>query len=1260
MSLASFMAALDEGDDPGVALVDRIVATVADRELATLVEACAVPRRVDATIVGVLRCSPEDVAGNARLLRELCEYPFVKPREGGGFVYHDGVRVPLLARFRDERRAALRELTGRLVVHFEAEHSAARALEEDAARVGRIVQKANFARYRTLAATLETRLLTPLLEALYQHSLLSARSALEFLEAQLASYEDSGRYTVCRVLIGGAREAVAGLEDDGTADSVLEWLAYWDGRLLERTERAVRAERVLAPLASVTQRDLRLRQSALGELGLALRRQFRLRAARATFEAAVSVHEASRDDRANLPFSHLRLAGTLVLLEQPEVAVVQQRKALKLASGPRALVCALTELADAELRCGHRDEALASALRALDLARMQLRDVRSPHLALGEVLSACFAEEDPVLLDTVLAETEALLAGLGDPIPLVRRAIERARLLRLSGQRRRARAALARVETAVGALAAAGVRAEFAYERGALALDEERHSEALEHFALAADAAAGSQRPGLALDAEHQRARVLAAIGRVDEAATALAEVERRWDDCGHEMLAALASAELAALLARSGGDRAAAARGDRGARPGGEHDATSGGDHGATSGGDHDATSGGDHGARSDALIGAASARLAGASLELRVRLLMAKAEHASARGRASAATEYLAEAAALSRRRGRVGDVARFSDASALAARDAFVRSPSVRAADRDNAEAVRCLLAGEATALDTARDHLGAALSRSPAPWYRLNHAYASAHRGDWAEAVAMLTQALDEAPRLRCDALEARLGEFHVARDEALLKAGRYEDAAEAFAGSLAALDRPPQALSRSRCLTGRGDSLRAAGELCAAADAYREAEAAGAPAASLHLGELLAATGDDCAARAAYRRATTAGDDDLAAQAVLRLLDLPREDAAGPLAVPSSDSAAATPLPASCPAATPAAGDRDAAVVHEVGAAGPRAALMLGDRLLAAGRPAAAEVAFRLADPELPEATLRLARLRSDLELYERAERSGRRAVALQAATELGDLLAAKGDAVAAAAAYRRALGRGPAPWAAVKLSRLLVREGRLVEAEQLLRRAVSGARSEPRAAAAATLALADLHAATGRGAIAGRTYRDLLACPDPETAAAAASRLLADEGDGALDSILAAGARVALRLGRRLLDRGDVATAETLLRRAAERPDDLYAPGAALALGDLLGGDTEQGRAAYERALESGNPWVAPEAAVRLRELGSAEAIERALALGGLAALRLGRLLAATGEHATAGPALRRAATEPVFAAEALQALAEIEPEGAL
>ena len=152
MSLASFMAALDEADDPGVALVDRIVATASDRELAVLVEACAVPRRVDATIVGVLRGRPEDVVGNARLLRELCEYPFLKPREGGGFVYHDGVRVPLLARFATSGAMRCASSTGRLVAHFEAAHAAARGLGG-----GRRARRADRPGRRTSRATARWR-----------------------------------------------------------------------------------------------------------------------------------------------------------------------------------------------------------------------------------------------------------------------------------------------------------------------------------------------------------------------------------------------------------------------------------------------------------------------------------------------------------------------------------------------------------------------------------------------------------------------------------------------------------------------------------------------------------------------------------------------------------------------------------------------------------------------------------------------------------------------------------------------------------------------------------------------------------------------------------------------------------------------------------------------------------------------------------------------------------------------------------------------
>ena len=357
-------------------------------------------------------------------------------------------------------------------------------------------------------------------------------------------------------------------------------------------------------------------------------------------------------------------------------------------------MCALTELADAELRCGRRDEALATALRALDLARMQLLEVRSPHVALGWSLSACFAEEDPRCWTPSSPRPRRCWPALATPCrwsgegssgaPAAQwAACARAGGIGARGGRRR----VARFGGRPGGVL---VRARRTRVRGGA------DSEALSHFAVAADAAAGARRPGLALDAEHQRARVLAAVGRVDEAASALADVERRWDTCGHEALAALALAELAAVLARSSHD------GDP--RPGGGNDdgARSAGEARAVSGSDHGARSHGDHGARSDALIGVASARLAGASLELRVRLLVARAEHATARGTGVG-------------RRGVPGGGGRFESPPWERRRCRWSRTPrrsrratrssaaKVRAADRDNAEAVRCLLAGEATALD-----------------------------------------------------------------------------------------------------------------------------------------------------------------------------------------------------------------------------------------------------------------------------------------------------------------------------------------------------------------------------------------------------------------------------------------------------------------------------------------------------------------------------------------------------------------------------
>ena len=538
--------------------------------------------------------------------------------------------------------------------------------------------------------------------------------------------------------------------------------------------------------------------------------------------------------------------------------------------------------------------------------------------------------------------------------------------------------------------------------------------------------------------------------------------------------------------------------------------------------------------------------------------------------------------------------------------------MRSADGRAADRDNAEAVRCLLTGEPTASWTGPRPPRRGAGRSPAPWYRLNHAYASAHRGDWAEAVAMLSQVLDEAPRLRCAALEARLGEFHVARAEALLKAGRYEEAADAFATSVDRARPRVAGPTPARAASPAGRQPPRRGRPARGGRRLPRGRSGRLTAASLHLGELLAADGDVAAALAAYRKAIGAGDDDLAATAVYPILDLPQRRAPAPRTSPADRAAtrraraARSTSPSRLTAAARHARLTRATCGRAAHGTSPRRLAChrrarRGGRARDRGRRAARGAPARRPAPaaggprsprsptgsptrHCPRRRLRLARLRRSRELYERAERSGDAGTSRsQAATELGDLLAAEGDA----AARRRRTGArsvaARAPWAAVKLSRLRCARGGS-RGRAAVARAASGARSEPRAAAAATLALADVHAATGRGATARRTYRDLLTCPDPDTAAAAACGCSPTRGTTHSTACWRRARVSRSRLARRLLDRGDIETAEDVLRRAAERPDDLYAPGAALALGDLLGGATDEGRAAYERALELGEP----------------------------------------------------------------------------
>src|SRR6516164_6842025 len=77
-------------DNPDQAFIRLVLDSAGqkDAELPDLLRACAIPRRFDTRIVGVLRGAQDDEGRNRQLLEMICAYSFVLRRQDGRFVYH--------------------------------------------------------------------------------------------------------------------------------------------------------------------------------------------------------------------------------------------------------------------------------------------------------------------------------------------------------------------------------------------------------------------------------------------------------------------------------------------------------------------------------------------------------------------------------------------------------------------------------------------------------------------------------------------------------------------------------------------------------------------------------------------------------------------------------------------------------------------------------------------------------------------------------------------------------------------------------------------------------------------------------------------------------------------------------------------------------------------------------------------------------------------------------------------------------------------
>jgi tetratricopeptide (TPR) repeat protein len=346
-------------------------------------------------------------------------------------------------------------------------------------------------------------------------------------------------------------------------------------------------------------------------------------------------------------------------------------------------------------------------------------------------------------------------------------------------------------------------------------------------------------------------------------------------------------------------------------------------------------------------------------------------------------------------------------------------------------------------------------------------------------------------------------------------------------------------------------------------------------------------------------------------------------------------------------------------------------AGPADLLNIGRTATAAGRPEAAEQAWRRAEETgdreaAPWAALFLGaqlRQQGDVEgaqaAYQRAIATGHADAAPGAMFNLGNLLKQQNDRVGAKDAYQRAVDSGHprvVALAAVGLGRLLARQGDLAGARDAYQRALDSDLDIGKLEARIRTLLAERADAQTRpvylSVIDARRWR-----ADPEAVATAAlelGELLAGQGDaeGARQAYLRAAdsgeVRVAptamLMLGNLHRDLRDIDAAKAAFHRAMDSGDDDIAPKAASNLGIMLyeEGDIEGARVAFQYAADAGHAQASPLAAFNLGVLlaengdtdGARDAYQRAAAFQNAAitkdamrrTLQLGILLAEKGD----------------------------------
>ncbi len=736
--------AMKNSPDPARALLDLTIEAVRqdDPELADAICYCAIPRRLDVEIVGVLRDASGDPAANEKLLAGLSSLHLVSLRCDGGYAYHDRRRALLLDQWRSdaEKRAQFDQFNLRLVKFYETQHKQAQEIEHDLERVKEVLLAASSNRYAQVAAAVRQRVLAPLFEALYHGTLRSAQDGYEQFSRYCGAYEGRGLLSVCELLRTAARENLEGLPPGSGQEVPLQWLEYWKARFLRTYRQFADAEKILRALLPKTGEQTKLRLWTLADLGVCLHAQTNLREASEFYQEELALAERTRQDPFNLPNSYSRVASMRWTLGELEPAAAAFRDAIACTrrepKNPRTEANSLCDLGGILQDLGKWPEAFNAALEGLHVARSCDPQDRSIQQTAAVRLMSLVASRDPALLDTLFKEAERL--GGEGAVPLDLRS-QYVNLLQGGGQVDRAARVLDGLLQDAASQTNSDFRAELLFRQASL---QEARGALAESIACYDEVVRACQEgwgtDWLMAAAYSNQSLLYARSARWTESDSALQNALEYWRKIGHEKLAARIGVFAADALRRQGMLTEAQKRLDDASAALTSAPADYRADYHQTRANVYR-----DQAQWADAEehhLQAASFYRSVDLIKLAAHSFADMAVVASFQGAWERAAKHAADAVDLW---------------GQLAALGHYQPSAQAEAADEDNAEGMSHFFApGENRRknLLRARESFRAACGMAPDNfWYYLNLAHASAGLEDWPDAAQAVEKALDCAPR-----------------------------------------------------------------------------------------------------------------------------------------------------------------------------------------------------------------------------------------------------------------------------------------------------------------------------------------------------------------------------------------------------------------------------------------------------------------------------------------------------------------------------